>query len=376
MLTSPGMSPDLKRALALVAAVAMVGAAVIIRSSVFGDETDGGGNGRDDSAGPARLVCVTELEGACHDLADRLGDDISITVEDAGATAARLLNAATGNATGIDGWLTLSPWPKMIEDSRARSNARPILGAVSEPVARSPLVMVVRTDRAEALTPRCPDRNLGWRCLGDFAGRPWAELGGEATWGSVKLAHADAAGSASGALLVAQAVGHYLATPEIPVTAISRIDWESSDGFASWFQHLEGAVPRNGFDPPAGSPFAQFLQGRFVEYDAVAALEAEVAPALARASGLGDSVVVAYPEPVGTADVVFVSLLGSEGSARLVEVATGSEGSSALAAAGWRVDGEARAAGVADSPPLPNGNGLPSAGAIDALRALWEEVTR
>ena len=377
MLTTPGPSLSRRRAIAIVAAALMIGGAVAIRSTVFeGDDGNGGGDGRNGGGSrPARLACVTELEEACRDIADRSGGEIEVTIETAGETADRLTAAQTANDAGIDGWLTLSPWPAIVEDARARANATSLLGSPSVPIARSPIVLAVRADRAAALAPRCPERTLGWTCLGDAAGKAWTDVGGEETWGTVKLAHEDATGSASGALVVGQAVGHFLATPDVPVTGISRIDWESSDAFASWFQRLERAVPRNGYDPPAGSPFAQFLQGRFVEYDAVAALEAEVAPALARASGLGDSVTVVYPDPVGTADVVFAPI-ADEDAEDLVDRVTGADARRALAAAGWRVDGEDPAPGVPHAPAMPDGNGLPSAGAIDALRSVWEEVAR
>ena len=374
MLTSSGASTGAKRALALLAAAAMVGVSLAARALVLDENGTGDGGGGD--SGPSQLVCVTELADACRDLAARSGGDVSVTIEEAGTTAARLEDAAPGSDVGMDGWLTLAPWPDIVAGARARANGRALLGDVTDPIARSPLVLVVRTDRAAALTPRCPDRALGWRCLGDVAGTPWTNVGGKETWGSVKLAHEDAAGSASGTLIVGQAVGQYLSTPDIPVSSISRNDWESSDEFSAWFQRLEGAVPSNGFDPPAGSPFAQFLQGRFVEYDAVAALEAEVAPALASASGIADAVRVVYPDPVGTADIVFVPLLDSRSAGRLADHATGAAAREVLAAAGWRVEGEKSAAGVPDSPALPDGSGLPSAGALDALRTLWEEVTR
>lgn len=377
MLTTPGPSLSRRRALAILAAALMIGGAIAIRSTVFGGDGDGGdgGGGGGDDGRPALLVCATDLEDACREIAEQSDGEVEVTIETAGETAERLTAAQSAGDAGIDGWLTLSPWPQIVEDARARANAPQLLGDPSAPVARSPIVLAVRADRAAALTPRCPDRALGWTCLGDAAGKAWTDVGGEETWGTVKLAHEDATGSASGALIVAQAAGHFLATPEVPVTGISRIDWESSDAFAAWFQRLERAVPRNGFDPPAGSPFAQFLQGRFVEYDAVAALEAEVAPALARASGLGDSVTVVYPDPVGTADVVFAAIAGEDAD-DLVDRVTGADARRALAAAGWRVDGEDPAPGVPDAPAMPDGNGLPSAGAIDALRSVWEEVAR
>lgn len=372
MLSAPGSPTGVKRSLALLAAAAMVGGSLAVRSMLLDrpDRTDRS------SSEPSRLVCITELADACRTLADRSGGDISVMIEDAGDTAARLEGAPPGADVGIDGWLTLDPWPEMVADARERANSTPLLGKVTDAVARSPLVIVVRTDRAEALARHCPGGTLGWRCLGDAAGRAWTDVGGKETWGSVKLAHAGAVSSASGALIIGQAAGHFLATPEIPVTSVSRNDWVSSDAFSSWFQDLEGAVPRNGFEPPAGSPFAQFLQGRFVEYDAVGALEAEVAPALASASGIAGAVTVVYPDPVGTADVVFVPLVDSGTARRLGERAGGAAARDALAEAGWRVTGKRRSPGVPDAPALPEGNGLPSAGALDALRALWEEVTR
>ena len=53
-----------------------------------------------------------------------------------------------------------------------------------------------------------------------------------------------------------------------------------------------------------------------------------------------------------------------------------SNAAAALAAAGWRVDGQPAAAGVPDQPALPAESNVPKAGVLQALRSLWIDVVR
>jgi len=54
----------------------------------------------------------------------------------------------------------------------------------------------------------------------------------------------------------------------------------------------------------------------------------------------------------------------------LRELVSGPAGRRALAAAGWRVRGQALAAGLEGTRPLPAASGLPSPGVLEALRRL------
>ena len=110
------------------------------------------------------------------------------------------------------------------------------------------------------------------------------------------------------------------------------------------------------------------LGTRFALYDAIGTLEAEATPLLA-GSAIRDQVVVLYPSPMATADVVLASS-GGNITRRGRDVAGGDATRRALAGAGWRVEGITRAA----EPALPPTNGLPSPGFVDAIRSRAREV--
>jgi len=108
----------------------------------------------------------------------------------------------------------------------------------------------------------------------------------------------------------------------------------------------------------------------FAAYDAVGTTEAEAAPVLA-ASAVRDRVVLLYPLPMATADVVLAGG-GGDTAKRLRDLAGVDDIRRAFTTAGWRVDGSSRPG----EPPLPPTNGLPSPGFLDALRSRAEEVRR
>jgi hypothetical protein len=101
----------------------------------------------------------------------------------------------------------------------------------------------------------------------------------------------------------------------------------------------------------------------------VGTTEAEAAPVLA-SSAVRDRVVLLYPSPVATADVVLASA-GGDTARRLRDVAAGDTVRKALFDAGWRVEGR-----PAPGTVLPPTSNLPSPGFLDALRSRAEEVRR
>src|SRR5262245_37927756 len=103
-------------------------------------------------------------------------------------------------------------------------------------------------------------------------------------------------------------------------------------------------------------------------YDLVGTTEAEVAREVT-GSRDEDRVRVIYPAPMATADVVLAPVAGRGGSERLTEILQSDEAAQILAAAGWRVPGTEPIPGVGDE-PLPDGNGLPRPGVLQALRDL------
>jgi hypothetical protein len=64
------------------------------------------------------------------------------------------------------------------------------LPAEAQPFARTPIAIAIWHERAPALTGSCGAIDV--ECLVQNAGRPWSELGGSASWGSLGLGLADA----------------------------------------------------------------------------------------------------------------------------------------------------------------------------------------
>ena len=52
------------------------------------------------------------------------------------------------------------------------------------------------------------------------------------------------------------------------------------------------------------------------------------------------------------------------------------DAAAALAASGWRVDGQPPAPGIPDQPALSDDSNVPKAGVLQALRSLWIGVVR
>jgi hypothetical protein len=336
----------------------MVVVALLVRDQI--DENGGGG-------GTTRVLCTTELEAACTELADR--GDVAVTVEPAGTTAQSLASLPDSQRAGVgfDAWLAPSPWPEIVDVLRRVNNLNPMFAAPSDPIGRSPLVLVVRADRRPVLeaTPACNNR-VDWKCVGAVAGRAWTDLpGGQAAWGTVKPAHGDPTVSAIALLVLSQATSEFFDTADY-----SRAELERDD-YLDWLSGIERAVPK--LPPTAASPFAEMLQQLpTATYDVVGTTEAEAGPGIANAApDRRKELTLLYPEPVVTADVVLAAVVGRDDSADEGEIAA------ALARTGWRVPGTERARGVRDTPALPRQSGLPDdPGVLVALQETWRGVPK
>lgn len=341
----------------------MVVVALYVRSRI----DDGGGG----SGGTVRLLCTPEVEAACTDLADNA--DVSVTVEPAGTTAQSLaaLPDAERGRVGFDAWLAPSPWPEIADVQRRVNNLRPMFAMPSEPIGRSPLVLVVRADRKPVLeaTPACGGK-VDWKCVGAVAGRPWTELpGGQAAWGAVKPVYGDPATSAGALLVLSQATSEFLGT-----TDYSRADLENNDQYLDWLSTIERAVPST-----PTNPFLEMLQQLpTATYDVVGTTEAEAGPAIAAAApDRRKELTLLYPEPVVSADVVLAAVASGPSRDDAESLAGDTDLASALARRGWRVPGLSRARGVRDTPALPRQSGLPhDAGVLVALQDTWRGVQK
>lgn len=358
------MSIGARRLLAVIAAVAMIGAAFGLRAALFDDDDDSGASASADDGRPSRLLCAVELSTVCNQLARE--HDIDVQIAPAGTSVDRIAGLPDDQLRdlGFDGWLTFSRDAQIARDRRERSTLAPALGEPSAPIGRSPLVIGIWRDRAAALEEACGGTPITWRCIGDFSGREWVDAGGNAAWGRVKPAHADPATSGEGLLVIGQAAGNFYDRTDL------SLDDYAEDAFLEWFSRLEDNAR---IEPQ--SPFAQMLVGGAALYDMVGTLEAEAAPQLAQASrDRREQVRLLYPAPVATADVVFVPAVNADRADELADLVTGDAGRAALARAGWRVPGEPLARGVPDTPPLEARDNLPDAGSLQALLDTWREV--
>jgi hypothetical protein len=317
----------MKRALAVLGAVLMIGAAVVIRNMLDDDEASApnGGNADGNGGGPLTLICATELEPVCEALAGS-DDDLTVVIQDAGTTA----DAVAAGVVDADGWLTFDPWPTIAELGEDAGDA----------VATSQLGIAVAAERAGALENACSP--LEWRCLGDVVGQPWQDLGGDSLWGTVRVG-VRTLESGLGLLVAGQATSGYFVAEDLPVFGSQDFDGL----FKAWFRKL--------FAEKVPDPLTSLLTeaGRF---SFVAATGAEV-------SSLSDErlsdVALLYPEPVARANVVLASLGAGDDAARLRDLLTSESGRAALGAAGWDTDVEPDAS-----------TDLPPAGVLVALRNL------
>lgn len=347
----------MKRLLAALAAVGMVVGAVVVR-----DRIDGGSGAGDDDA--LQLLCGTDLAAVCEALA-AADDRLEVTIEDEGLTADRL-SGGRPDELGVDAWLTAAPWAGIVADNRATAGVEgdPVT-STSDVLARSPATIVALRDRAAALAASCVG-SVTWSCIGEVAGRPWSDVGGEATWGSVRPG-LSAPETGSGLAVLSQAVSSRTVSVDLPA------DWARNDlddpAVSGWFDQLVSQAKRAGGS--VTDPLARFLVAP-ATFGMVGALEEASGPSVERAAN-GSQVEVIYPEPVVTADVT-LSSLGEAAADDVVDEIGRDRLLDELAAAGWRVPDRESAPGVGGGPALPDGSGLASPGALQYLRERWRSV--
>ena len=299
----------MKRFLAITASVVMICVAILIRSGI-----DTGTSDAKTPSGPITIACITELEAQCNAL-----PNVKVRVEDAAITA----KAIAAGTAGIDGWVTLDPWPAIVNQLAQRE----VTGA-STPIGKTPLVIAMVQERAVALAPGCGG-SVGWKCLGDAIGKPWTDVGGQAEWGLVKTGLPPVS-SASGLLLLGNAASGYF----------NRTDFATNDfdtNFGLWRSKVTATT----------ASYTTFILQFPAGFSAVGATGVEVA------HGSGTRPVATItPAPAASAVVVLAPVNGG----RTSELATGLK--KLLGDAGWSTDG------------LGDPNGLPNSGVLLALSGL------
>jgi hypothetical protein len=311
------MPPRLAKLLAVVAAAAMIGGALWIRS-----------RGDDDKDEPSnrqggrtfRVVCVTELSTICTHLQR---DGIDAEVEEAGTTADAL---AQGGVPGYDAWITMAPWSEMVDVVRRQQQLDEAFGRVA-PLASSDLVLLLA---AKNLSSGC-----GWDCVVDASGQQ-QEIG---------IPSDD---SGLGPQIIANAFSSHQKTLDF-----SRDDFDSGPG-KQWLGRLLAF-------PPASDAERRMATEGSAAYIAAGTTEQEAQPVIDSAAGSKRRLHLGSPELVARADVVVATVTGRPGTEQLVDRLEGQNARSLFTRAGWT-------APAADGP-----TGLPAA---DLLVALREEVDR
>jgi hypothetical protein len=159
-----------RRLLAILGATAMVVTAVVARNAL--DDGGGGGRAGDDEV---VMLCDPDLRAACE---AATASGARVIVRDSAEVAAALV-AGQPDAS-VDGWITTAAWLEVV---RSRLDQAPDQAPGQATVlATSDIVVAVDQARSEALAAHCGD-DPAWRCLGDAAGTPWADLGGDVRWG-------------------------------------------------------------------------------------------------------------------------------------------------------------------------------------------------
>lgn len=336
----------MSRLLALVAAVALVAGAFVLRERLDERTSAPGSADGESTAGAQTLVCAADLRAACDMLEE---EGITVRIEPAGQTVEALVADPTA---APDLWLVPQPWPEI---ARIESGSDvPADEDVSEVLAISPLVFAGFTERLETLESAACGGELTWRCLGEQAGTPWAALGLEdAGTAVVRPGHLDPTSSATGLLVLGSAVASFAGQ-----TDLNRNDL-NADAFAAWFSRLESAIPE--FTPASGSQVVDMLTRGPASYDVVGTTAAEANSLLDAAPG-GPAQISTRPG-AATAEVVLVAFDADPRDAldRLGEPLRG-----AMQDAGWE---------VATASPVSE-DGVPGAGFLVALQERWEEVAR
>lgn len=343
----------------------MIAGATLIRSRL-----DEGKTAREEEAGrvTGALVCALELRGTC-DALRAANPALDIRIEDAGVTEATLAAPGFNPTAGkIDAWLVPQPFPSMVDETRKAASREPVLGEPTRVLGRSPLVLAVWNDRLAALAATCGGAPVAvtWACIGANAGKPWAEIGGQEAWGSLKPGVPDPQTGATGLAVVAQATTEFLKRADF-----ARNDLEDG-GYQAWLGQLKAAVPASS---SVAGPLDQMLSIGKSTFDLAGAAEASAGPAVTTGREK-DRVTILYPSPMVTLDVVLVPVRGSQSGERVKTLLESAAATSALARNGWRVSGQPASAGIREEQKLPDTNGLPRAGVMLALRSTYGGVAR
>ncbi len=297
----------MKRLGALAVALALIAGAIFINQAIHDDDSS---SGEDTTATKVRVTCATEFAAACKTL------DAAVTIEAPGTTADRL---AAESTPGFDLWITSRPWPEIAALRSPRGTDR--LGEPTE-LASSPLSLVALNTRATDLSTSCGGPPTG-QCVMDASPKVGVTPVKQ-TQGLLALA--------------------FLLTGWPDLEDPGTGDIEANDRFV---QELIGLKAKR---VESSDPLTTILQLPKFEV----ALDLDVDRRLAGAARRNDF--TATPTGI-TAVAVAVPAATTAGRAAL-ERLDQAKLESALTDQGWSTD-------------LPDDDGLPDPGVLDALASQW-----
>jgi len=314
----------MRRAAALLAAVAMVVGAFALRSAR--DDGNEDGDPAHTDGDPTTLVCAADLAEVCR----AAGVEV-VDAPVAGETADALIGSVP---LGASAWLTTSAWIDLVRSERERLGEEASVDVAGEPLASTPVAVAVWEDRAVELVARCglPVGQLpSWRC---FAERLGEDLpGGD----RVRLVSPDAE-SAGGLVVAAAQAGGLLGLDDF-----ASNDFESGD-----FRLLADRLAAG----QVGAPVRLMSTRGPGEATGAGTLRADAVDVPPR---FGTRILVGAADPPYRADVVLVTREGQD-----VPDDVRRSLSEALLAAGW-------------DRPVPSMAPLPAGGVLAAIRTLWSQ---
>jgi hypothetical protein len=366
-----------RRLLAVLLAIALVAGGFLVRDwRAAGDGTLPGlpsaDGGTSDEVGDGPVLCDTAIGEVCDALTDA---GVEMRREAAGASVDRLVGL--GNDAPSDevpaAWVTLAPWPSIVDEARERAGAGPLFDPVEGPaVASSPLVLLIWDERAEVLAASCESGEVDLDCLGQAAGRTWAQLGGPDAWGPFKPGFDDPVVSSLGLA----ALGAFTAAELDTLGFGSR---SLTDGeYLDVLSRLGAAVPD--FRPTAGSPLAAAVLTGPATYDLLLTSEAAAAAAVGGSAQGGPRLRASYAGTVDGDGLTALDIVVASSGGDVT--ATRSAVESAAAEAGWHTadaSPDPLPGAPRDTSLLPSsqpGATLPAAGALTALRTTFADTVR
>jgi hypothetical protein len=328
--------------------VAVIIAVVLIGGAYAWRNRDDGGLSI--SSGSRTVVCITELADVCNAIKGD-DDDLTVTIEDGGITADRLIAAGDAEAAGLDGWLTAPAWIDIVRDERKRASRSELFDAPGQPVARTTLVAVAASTRMDALRSSCSGV-VGWKCLGDVMNKgQWSAVpGGNQTWGAVKVSWADPVSSTAGLLTLGATAKGYFGRD------FDTLDLDDA-AFGSW---LTGVARTTAGSTP--NALNNLLVTGPASYGWVITTEATTEVTLQSAARASE---FASERPF--ASTFFEAVFGALGDQGSLERKFGSgDAKEAFEKAGWSTEALPRN-------PVTSSNGLPSSGSLAAVRNKWKQ---